>query len=300
MKRKFIFQVAILTLFAIYACKKESEPIEYYPKANQLDSILHEGIIRTYILHVPSGYSTSNKTPLVVALHGHSISAAAGFERWSHLSEKADSEGFIVAYPNGLHYPWDADSSKLWNVGGPYEEWTQGTDDLGFIDQMIDLISKHYTIDDTRIYVTGHSNGSRMTYRVGYELSNKIAAIAPHSGQMVYAPVKIESPVSVLHLHALDDNVAYYNGSNSGELLYSPVDTILKQWAFNFSRYILPDTIFTNSDYIIKNWKCSEGGPDILLYLTNRGAHSWFTESNSGLSANDVIWDFFKTHPKKP
>ena len=300
-KQRFYLHVLFLLLFAISACKKENEPIEYHPNANKTDSILHDGIIRTYILHVPSCYSNGTETPLVIALHGHSSSAAAGFERWSHLSEKADSECFIVAYPNGLHYPWDADSSKLWNVGGPYEEWTQETDDVGFINQMIDLISKYYTINASRIFVTGHSNGSRMTYRLGYELSKKIAAIAPHSGQMVYVPSKkMDSAVPVLHLHALDDSVAYYKGSTTGDLHYSPVDTILGHWAFNFSCKTPPDTIFTNSDYIIKQWKCSEASPDIRLYLANRGGHTWFTESNSGISANDVIWDFFKTHPKKP
>jgi polyhydroxybutyrate depolymerase len=299
-KPRFYLQVFILIFFTIHSCKKENEPIEYYPNANRIDTILHDGIIRTYKLHVPPGYSSDSKTPLVIALHGHSSSAATGFESGSRLSEKADLECFIIAYPNGLHYPWDADSSKLWNVGGQYEEWTQGTDDVGFIDKMIDLICKYYTVDASQIYVTGHSNGARMTYRVGYELSRKIAAIAPHSGQMVYVPAKkMDSPVPVLHLHALNDNVVYYNGSTTSELHYSSADEVLGNWASYYSCSSLPVIIFTNSDYIIKEWKCPENVADIKLYLTNRGEHNWFTTSNSGISANDVIWEFLKAHPKK-
>ena len=299
MKSRFFLPVVIIIITAVFACKKENVPINYYPAANQVDTLLHDGIIRTYILHVPASYSVNTVVPLVIALHGHSSSAAAGFERGSMLSEKADSEGFIIAYPNGLHYPWDGDSLKLWNVGGQYEEWTGGTDDVGFIDQMIDLICQYYTIDASRIFVTGHSNGARMAYNLGYKLSKKIAAIAPHSGQMVYVPTKMNLPVPVLHLHALNDNVVDYNGCIGCELNVLPVDTILGDWASVFSCNTLPDTVFTNSDYIIKKWKCSEGSPDVMLYLANRGEHNWFTISNSGISANDVIWEFFETHQKE-
>jgi poly(3-hydroxybutyrate) depolymerase len=109
----------------------------------------------------------------------------------------------------------------------------------------------------------------------------------------------MDLPVPVLHLHALDDNVVYYNGCIGCELNVLPVDTILGDWASVFSCNTFPDTVFTNSDYIIKKWKCSEGSPDVMLYLANRGEHNWFTISNSGISANDVIWDFFETHQKK-
>jgi polyhydroxybutyrate depolymerase len=299
MKSRIYLQVIILALFAILACKKENKPDEYYPHANQIDTILHDGIFRTYKLHVPALYTADTKTALVIGLHGYT-SSATGFEGQSRLSYKADTVGFIIAYPDGLHYPWTTSNPQAWNAGGQYEEWTQGTDDVGFIDQMIDLICKYYTIDASRIYVTGHSNGSRMTYRIGYELSKKIAAIAPHSGQMVYIPAKkMDSPVPVLHLHALDDNTVYYEGSTTSELHYTAVDSVLGDWGSDFSCNTLSETIFTNSDYIIKKWKCSEGGPDIMLYLANRGEHNWFTESNSGISATDVIWDFFKAHPKK-
>jgi polyhydroxybutyrate depolymerase len=298
LKPRFNLIVILLTSIIIFACKEENEPIEYYPTANQMDTIIHEGVIRTYKLYVPASYSADTVTALVIGLHGYT-SSATGFEGQSHLSDKADAEGFIVAYPNGWHYPWTESNPQAWNAGGPYEEWTLGTDDVGFIDQMLELICKYYSIDRNRIYVTGHSNGSRMTYRVGYELSQKIAAIAPHSGQMVYVPTKnMDSPVPVLHLHALDDNTVFYNGGTSGELHYAPVDTVLGHWASAFSCNALPDTTFTNSDYMIKEWKCPEGGPDIMLYLANQGAHNWFTESNSGITGTDVIWDFFQSHPK--
>jgi len=285
----FIFLAAIM----IISCEKEKNEIENYPYANQMDTIIHDGIVRTFKLHVPASYSVNTKTALVIVLHGYTITAT-DMENGTGMSEKADAEGFIVVYPNGLPYPWTASNPQAWNAGGSYEEWTQGTDDVGFIDQMIELICKYYTIDRNKIYVTGHSNGSFMTYRLGHELSNKIAAIATHSGQMLYLPTKAPTvKVSVLHLHSLDDTTVPYYGNQYEQA----VDDILNHWASWYSCSQQPDTTFQNSDYMIKEWTCFDN-TEIKLYLLNKGGHTWFNTSNSCIQANDIIWDFFKAHPK--
>jgi len=276
-------------------------PDDPAPVANRLNTLTHDGIARTFLLHVPPGYSSSRPVALVVGLHGYT-SSSASFEGQSGLSTKSDAEGFIVAYPDGLAYPWTSSNPQAWNAGANYETWTGGTDDVGFIDQMIELIRKHYSIDAARIYVTGHSNGSRMTYRVGYELACKIAAIAPHSGQMVYQSAsRPDCPVPVLHLHAVDDSTVLYNGATSDDpntLAYLPVETVLGNWAVLFGCSAGPEVTAANSDYAVLRWKCPGDKPAIELYRANRGDHQWFTADNSGVAATDVIWEFFKAHPK--
>jgi polyhydroxybutyrate depolymerase len=296
LKPEIYLRIIILSIIlAIFACNKEDgETDQYHPNANKMDTIMHDGIVRTYKLHIPASYSDGTKIPLVIAIHGYT-SSAISFENGTLLSDKADAEGFIVVYPNGLKYPWTTSNPQAWNAGGGYEEWTGGTDDVGFIDQMIELICKYYTIDRNRIFVTGHSNGSFMAYRLAYELSDKITAIAPHSGQMLYLPIIAPTyKVSVLHLHALDDSsVPYYGNQNE-----QAVDEILNHWASWFSCSQQPDTTFKNSDYLIKEWGCP-GNTVLKLYLLNKGGHSWFKSSNSCIQANDIIWEFFKAHPKK-
>jgi polyhydroxybutyrate depolymerase len=139
-----------------------------------------------------------------------------------------------------------------------------------------------------------------MTYRLGFELSHKIAAIAPVSGQLVYESAESPNyPVSVLHLHALDDNtVKYYGQQNPNETMYESVDSILTQWASYYSCNANPDTILIEDNYLVKSWNCEDTNIDILLYVMQRGAHQWFTIENSGLDANDMIWEFFESHPK--
>lgn len=288
----------VLLSIVLFSCKKE-EGIDEYPHANALNYLLHD-YTRSYILHVPTTYAKDVEIPLVIVMHGYTATAE-GMEQWTHMSDKADKEGFIVAYPNGISYPWNDSNPQAWNCGGPWEEWTAKTDDVGFINEMIKKISAHYTIDQNRIFITGHSNGSRMTYRLGFELSKIIAAIAPVSGQMVYESDKIPNyPVSVLHMHALDDKTVKYDGQhNSNETMYESVDSILTRWSSYYSCNAIPDTILKEENYIVKSWSCDDRNIGIDLYVMQRGAHQWFTVENSGIDANDIIWEFFKTHPKK-
>jgi len=297
--KKTIFGI-LLILFPIvlYNCKK-NEGIDEYPHANTLNYLVHDNI-RSYILHVPPGYSKNVYMPLVVVIHGYTATAE-GMEQWTHMSEKADEEGFIVAYPNGMPYPWNENNPQAWNCGGQWEEWTAQTDDVGFINKMIEKISAYYSIDPNRIFITGHSNGSRMTYRLGIELSHKIAAIAPVSGQMVYESEEIPNyPVSVLHLHALDDSTVKYDGQhNPNETMYESVDSILTLCSSYYSCNTIPDTILVEDNYLVKSWNCNQTNTDIVLYVMQRGAHQWFTVENSGIDATDIIWEFFKSHPKE-
>jgi polyhydroxybutyrate depolymerase len=297
--RHLINLILIALLPAVLLSCKKDKGIDEYPHPNTLNYLEHD-YVRSYILHVPPAYSKGTVMPLVIVLHGYTATAE-DMEQWTHMDEKADEEGFLVAYPNGLPYPWNETNPQAWNCGGQYEEWTAHTDDVGFIDAMIEKISAYYTIDPNRIFITGHSNGSRMTYRLGFELSQKIAAIAPVSGQMVYESEEIpDYPVSVLHLHALDDEtVKYYGQFNPNETMYASVDSILTLWSSYYSCNTIPDTILTTNDYLVKSWNCNESNTDIILYVMQRGGHQWFTVENSGISANDIIWDFFKSHPKE-
>ena len=297
---RHLFFVILLAGFPVIlsTCKKE-EAVDEYPYANTLNYLVYK-YTRSYILHVPPSYVKDKEMPLVIVLHGYT-GTAEGMEQWTHMSDKADEEGFIVAYPNGIPYPQNENNPQAWNCGGPWEEWTAQTDDVGFIDKMIAKISEYYAIDPECIFITGHSNGSRMTYRLGFELSCKIAAIAPVSGQMVYESEEIPGyPVSVLHLHALNDStVKYYGQHNPDETRYESVDSILSEWSSWFLCNTIPDTIYAETNYLIKKWNCNETNTDIILYVMQRGGHQWFTEENSGISANDIIWEFFKSHPKE-
>ncbi len=295
MKAKFIPSV-LLVLLSTFACTKEDND-DAGPRPNEVNTLKHDGLVRSYLLHVPPSYDGSQAMPLVIMLHGYT-GTSTGHEQYTGFSVNADAEGFIVVYPDGLKYPWNESNPQAWNAGGIYEQWTGGTDDVGFIKELIEKIRKYYPIDANRIFATGHSNGAFMTYRLAYELSDIFAAIAPVSGQMLETSVHgPENKVSILHLHALNDPSVLYNGRTNSDLSYESVDTILSNWASWYGCTEEPDTVFRNEDYIIKQWPCTNN-ISITSYVLNSGGHSWFTLENSGIKANDVICDFFNTHPK--
>ena len=69
-----------------------------------------------------------------------------------------------------------------WNVGS----WTSGSnsDDLGFVDELINHISNNYNIDMKRIYAAGYSDGGFFSQELACNLSNDIAAIGTVAANM--------------------------------------------------------------------------------------------------------------------
>ena len=181
-------------------------------KGNSTDTLQHDGKSRFYSIHLPSAYPKSkNPLPLVVALHGGGGSGRQ-FETQSRLSEKADKEGFIVVYPDGLQNPGIL-GLRTWNAGAccGQSAVTRQADDVGFIRELIDKLVATYRIDSKRIYATGHSNGGMLCYRLACELPDKLAAIAANAGTMqVETACRPTRVMPILHIHSqLDRNVPY-------------------------------------------------------------------------------------------
>jgi polyhydroxybutyrate depolymerase len=284
-------------LFISLSCGVDDKSTSDGPRPNEVNVIEYNGRSRTYLLHVPPSYSNSQPAPLVIMLHGYT-GTSTGHEQYTGFSVSADAEGYIVIYADGLKYPWNASNPQAWNAGAIYEQWTGGTDDVGFLRRIVEEVCANYNIDDHRIYATGHSNGAFMCYRLAYEMSDVIAAIAPVSGQMLISPDRgPDHKISILHLHATNDPDVLYNGRKDTPLSYNAVDTVLQQWAKWYGCTEEADTLEKNLNYLIKSWPC-EGGVSIKSYVLSSGGHSWFTFENSGLKANDVILEFFNNHTR--
>jgi polyhydroxybutyrate depolymerase len=94
-----------------------------------------------------------------------------------------------VVAPDGLPSRTDRRTNfllnpRLWNSGQlPEGSPRARVDDVAFFRTLLDDIIRRTPVDTTRIFVTGHSNGAGMTFRLGAELSDRVAAIAPVMGQ---------------------------------------------------------------------------------------------------------------------
>jgi polyhydroxybutyrate depolymerase len=127
---------------------------------------------REFRLHIPPGYLPGHAAPLVINLHGAGGTGRQQ-ELYSRMSGKADEAGFIAVHPEGRGDP------QTWYVG-PTVSGQQ--EDVQFMRDLITCLKKQLSIDANRIYATGFSNGGGMANRLGCDLSDVIAAIAPVSG----------------------------------------------------------------------------------------------------------------------
>src|SRR5262249_23230066 len=142
---------------------------------------------------------------------------------------------FIVVYPNGT----GRNHFLMFNAGtccgaAPM----QHVDDVGFMRSVINDLANRTPIDRTRIYATGMSNGSMMSYRLAAEAPDLVAAIAPWSGSMVLMQFHPTLRVPIIHFHSLDDPIALYNGGlglgfpgAQTKAAHPPVEEQLAKWA---------------------------------------------------------------------
>lgn len=85
-------------------------------------------------------------------------------------------------------------------------------------------MKQDFTINSSRIYVTGISDGAAMTYCAGAYLADIIAAIAPVAGMIgcranendtwSYIPIPT-NPFSVIAFHGTNDSLLPYEGDST-------------------------------------------------------------------------------------
>lgn len=158
-------------------------------------SLVHDGKTRTFQYLKP--VECCEERPLVLVLHGGGGNATnANDPQWDgQWQDVANTKNFLVIFPEGK--PEDGDPEAHWwndcrsdesSSEPSYSDW----DDVGFISALIDWAILVHGIDSRRVYVTGASNGGQMTYRLGLEANDRIAAIAPHVAQMAKSSECVE------------------------------------------------------------------------------------------------------------
>ncbi|MGO8747955.1 MAG: alpha/beta hydrolase family esterase [Thermoguttaceae bacterium] len=273
------------------------------------------GRTRSYIVHIPPKYDPKQPTPVVLAYHGGG-SNAKQMVRFCGLSEKADKEGFIVVYPNGTGR---LERMLTWNGGNccAYAMWNN-VDDVGFTRALLDDVAKVASVDPKRVFATGISNGGIMCYRLASELSDRIAAIAPVSGTMGTATCSPKRPVSVLHFHGTDDLFLPFQGGRGTRSLtqteFYSVEHSIRAWVkANGCPELpvvkdIPDTAHDGTTVQQKTYGPGKDDSEVILVAINGGGHAWpghgpgvrfLGKTTKNVSANDLMWEFFKRHPMK-
>jgi len=265
------------------------------------------GVERSYIVHVPTGYLKGNATPLVFCLHGAGMTAKM-MQNVSGMSKKADEANFIVVFPAGT----GIGQFLAWNSGGFQKGMGSRADDVAFIRQIIDELSKEVWIDNRHIHACGLSNGGMMSYRLASEMSDKIASIAIVGGTVALEECKPKRPVSVLHFHGTADPIVAFKMTEKNMppvMKIKSVQDSIQMWVKlnGCAEKADVETISKPDDLkvVCKRHNNGKDNSEVILVEVEEGGHTWpgmppplkvFGKS-AKLSANDLIWDFFQKHP---
>lgn len=174
-----------------------------------------------YSLYVPENYTPSSQWPLIICMHG---GYGEGYEYiWTWL-RPARAKGCILLSPKSIGNTWSM---------------TMGSPDTRSIMRMLDEVRAAYSVDPSRIYLTGLSDGGIMTYILGLERHEIFAAIAPVAGALHMAADPMlrggtgrELPIFVVHgAHDFIFPVQFTRQTND----------LLKQLGYNLTYEELPE-----------------------------------------------------------
>lgn len=258
------------------------------------------GLFREFIKYVPQSVNQNGESaPIVFVLHGYT-----SYDDWifnyANFQTQADEHGFILIYPQGSIY--QPTQATHWNVGG----WTSQstTNDIDFIDSMIDYLDSNYLVNLNRIYSTGMSNGGFMSYVLACQLSHRIAGIASVTGSMTnetFDECDAKHPTAVMQIHGARDFTVPYEGNNN----MKPIDDVMEYWVnYNACNVMPSEIIIEDNDgdglggTLSVYADCMNDVSVQLYYLEGLG-HQWPSIKGTrvfDIDSASVIWEFFSKY----
>jgi polyhydroxybutyrate depolymerase len=259
-----------------------ADPCARWPDPGRFEVKVDEegdGGTRKPYVYVPAG---EGPRPIVVLLHGGGMNGTdivdvTGFR------DLADRQGFVLVYPNGLHWP-----VRYWNVGPGYGD----TDDVGFLDDVVAEVSPK--VCGAEVYASGFSNGAMMAQRWACQTSGRVDAVGVSSG-----PLMVDDcdgpPVPILAYHGKADTVVPWKGGEGegGHTYVSEEDSMAIWRARNLCTDA--DPVFsTDGDTTCESWSCAA---PTEICLIDGWAHQWpggVHASQTDADATNAVWAFFQ------
>lgn len=290
-----------------------------------MDSVVVDGVSRSFMVHLPAGYNGARPLPVVMAFHGLGMNSTMMFGL-TGFTGLADRKNFIVVFPNGS--------------GGRFQDGlAQGPDDVAFVRAMLDKLQRGLSIDTKRIYACGISNGGYFTQLLALSMPDRIAACGVVASTLTAGAKACASggrAVPIVFFEGVDDPLLPWGDGRSkdlgklGEALgISALGSIDSPLAKMGGLATVPETIefWTSNNRAPSSAQVSAlpdrapgdgtrvemhsyggGANQVLLYRIIGGGHTWPGSLNikavSGISGNisqdidatELLWDFFSRH----
>jgi polyhydroxybutyrate depolymerase len=206
--------LAVLGLLLVFAGPTTAQAPLRYDDA-EIYSLDHDGARRLFAIYAPRSLPQDQAAPLIVALHGR-YSSAKAMHAMAGLAAVADAHGAVLVYPQAL--------GGFWNDGGHelIGRSETPTDDVGFIEALVEELSRARAIDRSRIYIVGYDNGALLGHRLACQSNLRPAGFVAVGALMWSFAPQTCAAVPTLIVHGRRDPVYEINGGPASEQANAP------------------------------------------------------------------------------
>jgi len=216
-------------------------------------------------------------------------------------------------YPRGGGYPGGGRQQ-------PSEEPSETkratpADDVAFFNQLLDALPRGFSVDSTRIYAAGLSEGGFMSMRLGCALGDRIAAVAAVGAAMPKTMICLpQRPVPVVMINGTSDPIVPYGGGTEHNLSVATisVEDSAKAWAKidrceeKPEKSKLAPQAKGGMETKVDTYSSCQQNAQVVLYSVKGAGNTWpggeqyevekqVGKTSQDLKANDVIWSFLVT-----
>ena len=266
-----------------------------------IECMLHEELERCWNVLVPSTVNLSEKVPMVIDLHGNTLTMEDQ-RALSEFDEIAEDNGAIAIWPQGFENSWNA--GYCCSAAGEL-----GLNDTGLIMEIVDRVVTNHSVDESRIYLTGWSNGCALSQKLANEHSDVFAAVACMSYYLLDDPEPDYSSVPMMEIHGLVDQIILYSNDaihlpNVEAQEHGAIQNLLLWAEMNGCQGTLPDSNSPSTFYSIQSFTECENGSEVSLVTLYAADHNPYEEEfdpdgplifvgNGGtVDTNGIAWDF--------
>ena len=266
-----------------------------------VECMLHEELERCWNVLVPSTVNLSEKVPLVIDLHGNTLTMEDQ-RALSEFDEIAEENGAIAVWPQGFENSWNA--GYCCSAAGEL-----GLNDTGLIMEIVDRVVTNHSVDESRVYLTGWSNGCALSQKLANEHSDVFAAVACMSYYLLDDPEPDYSSIPVMEIHGLVDQIILYSNDaihlpNVEAQEHGAIQNLLLWAEMNGCQGSIPDSNSPSTFYSIQSFTDCENGSEVSLVTLYAADHNPYEEEfdpdgplifvgNGGtVDTNGIAWDF--------
>ena len=233
--------------------------------------------------------SVSAPAPLVIDMHGFTSNASQQ-RAISGFGRLAESEGFIVAWPEGVEASFNAGPTCCEPAS------TEPIDDVGFVRAVVAELAAAHAVDLDRVYVTGLSNGCAMAQRVAAQASDLVAAAACMAMYLLVEPSPDYTPVPIMEIHGTaDDVVPYADDGSVSAALFPTARQNLASWALlNGCTGAPTDSPGPTEQATFTRFNDCKRGAEVALLTLEGIGHVPYLGIQGDVDTTRVAWEFMR------